>query len=284
MQNLSKRLEIRNLQSSVLEELRPIFQSRRFQIYCVGTAKSGTHSIAELFRDHYRAAHEPEDEQFIRLLVDVKHRVAETQSLVKRVRRNDRRHFLELNSSSFNYWLIDILLEEFPDAKFLLSIRDCYSWLDSFINHQLSRKCSAAWQQLRALRFESNDYKHAPEEKVLVEKGLYTLDAYLSYWSQHNQTVLTSIPTDKLLVIRTHEIPASVNRIATFLDIESSTISAQRSHAFKAKKKFNILDEIDPDFLDAKLEYHCKNLMTRFFPELKDAKSYRETQFLKRNS
>jgi len=33
---------------------------------------------------------------------------------------------------------VDVLAEEFPDAKFIFVIRDCWSWLDSLLNMVLT--------------------------------------------------------------------------------------------------------------------------------------------------
>jgi hypothetical protein len=173
---------------------------------------------------------------------------------------------LELDSSQLNYFLLDSLVSEFPNAKFILTIRDCYSWLDSFINHQLSRNCSPNWQRLRDFRFDSNsEYKE--EERILAQHGLYTLDGYLSYWAEHNREVLTTVPKEKLLVVRTHEIPQEIEKIADFLSISLDKLNLSKAHSFKAKNHFNILSEINKQFIDNKVNLHCKSLMDEFFPE-----------------
>ncbi len=43
--------------------------SRAFHAYCIGTQKSGTHSIAGLFQPLYKAAHEPEHYELFQLLL-----------------------------------------------------------------------------------------------------------------------------------------------------------------------------------------------------------------------
>ncbi|EDN71821.1 hypothetical protein BGS_1208 [Beggiatoa sp. SS] len=43
--------------------------SRAFHAYCIGTQKSGTHSIAGLFQPRYQAAHEPEHYELVQLLL-----------------------------------------------------------------------------------------------------------------------------------------------------------------------------------------------------------------------
>ena len=55
------------------------------------------------------------------------------------------------------YWifLLHKLVELFPTAKFVLTIRDPLSWVDSFINHQLAHSASEKWLAFR-------DWKFAP--------------------------------------------------------------------------------------------------------------------------
>src|SRR4051812_19368550 len=149
---------------------------RRFQAYCVGTAKSGTHSIAALLERRYRVCHEAEDDQ----MIDVVFAAAEgrmsdadvTRWLVKR----DKRLWLEMDASQLNYFFVRQLATAFPDSKYILTIRDCYSFVDSFINHQLARPAPEHWRKLRDFRFKPEHYPPGEHERPLADRGLYSLD------------------------------------------------------------------------------------------------------------
>lgn len=182
---------------------------------------------------------------------------------------SDKQLQLELSSSQLNYFILDILVSEFTQANFILTIRDCYSWLDSFINHQLSRNCSPEWKKLRDIRFKSGQFQYVQQKRPLEERGLYTLDGYFSYWAEHNRKVLTTVPKERLLVVRTHEIAKAIEQIADFVDVPTNTLNAEKSHSFKTHNKFNILSEIDKDFLEQKVYQHCKVLMDKIFPDFK---------------
>lgn len=242
--------------------------SRRFQVYCVGTAKSGTSSMSGLFCRRYRAAHEPEADLVLDSILAAVSGSINERELVERIRKRDKRIRLEIDSSSLNYWLLDVLVKEFDNAKFILTIRDCYSWLDSFINHQLTYPVSDNWTRLRELRFRPYKFKHAKEEQIFAKYGLYTIDAYLLYWAKHNGDVLAKTPKDRLLVIRTQDISEGMDRIAEFLDIPAESLDVSKSHSFRAKKKFGLLGRIDRDFLEEKVDMHCRTLMDSYFPEL----------------
>jgi hypothetical protein len=239
---------------------------RRFHAYCVGTAKSGTHSIADLFRINYRAAHEAESEELINTLLDTWNSPINKEALIKYIRARDKTLYLELDSSQLNYFLIDILIKEFPDTKFILTIRDCYSWLDSFINHQLARPCPPNWLRMRDFRFKHSRFKYA-EEQILAQHGLYTLDGYLSYWAEHNREVLAKVPKSRSLMVRTHDISTEIKRIAEFVGVPPETLNREKSHSFKAKEHFNILSSIDKYFLEEKINIHWKSLMNEVFPD-----------------
>jgi hypothetical protein len=158
--------------------------------------------------------------------------------------------------------------QEFPKALYWLTIRDCYSWLNSFINDSLRRKVSERWIKLREHRFRANEFSHLSEERPLREKGLYTLDGYLSYWASHNNRVLSSVPEDRLMIVKTNEITERADDIADFAGLPKASIQLEHSHSFRNSIKFNVLQEIQETYLEAKVQEHCGTLMKRFFPEI----------------
>ena len=57
--------------------------------------------------------------------------------------------------------------------------------------------------------------------------------------------------------------------MAEFLGIPPDTLDAGGSHEYKAEKKFGLLSEIDEEYLSARVEARCKDLMEKFFPEIR---------------
>lgn len=254
-----------------------LLHSRKFHAYVVGMAKSGTSSMAGLFRSNYRAAHEPESQSTIDVILSAANGSLSKEELAKYLVARDKRLWLELDSSHLNYFFLDGLLAQFPYAKFILTIRDCYSWLDSLINHQLREmtqpasthqiKTRSQWNRLRELRFRHGRCEFAAEEKILAEKGLYTLDGYLSYWARHNKRILSTVPKERLLVVKTHEISKSITRIADFLCIPASSLDGAKGHANENQQHFHIVSKMDRSFLERKVNVYCKELMDAHFPE-----------------
>ena len=243
---------------------------RRARLYAVGTGKSGTHSLAEMFAGNVRAQHEPQADLLIQKVLAFHTARISRNEFAGWVRKRDRELNLEVDSSQLNFYLIDILLEEYPDARFVLTIRDCYSWLNSLLNHIMSQpQASPEWQQLRDVRCRAMEFSHAPQEVWLRARGLHTLDGYLSSWAVHNQTVVDRVPAERLLIIRTHEIRARADEIARFAGLPLGSVSHEHSHAFKNSNKKDLIAEIDRDFLEKKVDQHCRPLLRRFFPEIK---------------
>lgn len=251
--------------------------TRKFHAYCVGTPKSGTHSMAGLL-SNYKSQHEPAKEKYINLALQFL-----SGSITINVLRNslidiDNDLCLEMNSSNLNEFFIDLFLLEFPEARYILTVRDCYSWMDSYINNQMYWQVPQYWKQVRDLRFRPDLYSHANQEKILEQHGLYTLDGYFSYWARHNEKILISVPSNKLLIVKTSEISESIKLIADFLGILAENIQVSRSHSFKAAHKYGLLKNIPQKYLEEKAELYCANLMKKYFPDIKDASAIYETK------
>ena len=129
----------------------------------------------------------------------------------------DREMALEIDSSWFHGSIVDLLVSEFPNARFVLTIRDCYSWLNSEFKRVLHTPSQQPQRvKMRAFVYNGVATTHAPEERVLKEAGLYPVDNYLARWAAHNEKVLATVPRERLLVVRTQEIRARANEIADF--------------------------------------------------------------------
>ena len=266
-------MELKHIRSKIKISLAEYFYRSRFKrqarLYCIGTAKSGTHSIASMFTDSLRSGHEPDNGLNIQKILRLKDKEGSDSSMSNYLRKRDRKLCLDVDSSQLNFYLLKYLIPEFSDARFLLTIRDCYSWLDSLMNDSLRRTANDVWISFREYRFRADLFSHSQEEQILKDRGLYTLDGYLSYWSMHNSIVLKSVPKSKLMVVRTDEITQKATEIAEFCGLPTTSIEFQKTHSFKNPRKFNILREINQNYLEDKVSEHCGNLMRTVFPEIK---------------
>lgn len=260
---------LRQVKTEVFQTITQLSYKRKTRLYCVGAAKTGTHSIDTMFDDNVKSQHEADDDEVIDKILQITSGDISNVDLREYILQRDKRICLDVDSSQLNFFFLDQLLDEFPDARFLLTIRDCYSWLNSFIDDSLRRQPSGNWIKLREYRFRSDYFTHPVEERALQERGLYTLDGYLSYWAIHNHKVLATIPDDRLLIVRTNDISKRAHDIADFAGLPRDTVRTQHTHAFKNPEKFHVLNEILRDYLEAKVREHCAPLMNKFFPEIK---------------
>ena len=256
----------------------PLLRPRRIHVYGVGAPKTGTHSIANLFSEHYRSAHEMEIARTTRLLQ--RRYQGNQQRLVGAMRERERKWRLECESAHFLAHFADELAGEFPKAKFILTVRKPRSWLRSMIDHCLRYPRSRYrddqdlkyWILIRDLYFGVPPETYPASEAPLASYNLHMLDGYLSYWARHNRMVLDSVPSDRLLIVRTCELSESIDRIAAFMNVSAATLASKRSHSYKAPQKYELLDEIDEGYVQAKIAKHCSGVMTRL-DELDEAVS-----------
>jgi hypothetical protein len=286
--NGRKSMKVKNFIKIIQTWAVPRFQSQlplwcfperhlRFKAYCVGAFKTGTTTIPKIFSQQYRATHQPEIGLLYQKILELSTGKINESEFASYIKHRERRLGLEMDSSGLNYFFVNILLSEFSEAKFILTIRDCYSWLDSFMDQQYQDYCyvqaNHPFRKNRAMKvfdifFRADEFKHAKEEKVLADNGLHTLDGYFSYWREHNSKVLATVPEKRLLVVKTQEIDQSIRRIEEFLGITPGTLPNNvREHV--RRKKSNIISQIDKDFLEEKANFHCKELMDKYFPEVK---------------
>jgi hypothetical protein len=243
---------------------------RRAQVFCVGTAKSGTHSIASMFSRNVRKGHEKEALEFI----DAFFRWREGRMTEREYREwlvaRDRELALEIDSSWFHGLIVDLLASEFPNARFVLTIRDCYSWLNSEFKRVLHTPSQQPQRvKMRAFVYNGAATTHAPEERVLKDAGLYPVDNYLSRWAAHNEKVLATVPRERLLIVRTEQIRARANEIADFAGLPRCALQMERTHEYRNPVQREVICELDSQFLEKKVEQHCRPLMERFFPEIR---------------
>lgn len=236
---------------------------RRFHAYNVGLIRTGTSSMAGIF-SKYRSGHELLMDSTTKMIKKYNKQMISKESLRQFIRERDIQLFLEMDSSHIHRLYLDILVEEFPSSKIIFTIRDCYSWLDALINwilnHRIGEKCKGS-----KIIFGLDNFGCMGENDMQCNIHAYLKD-FLSFWASANDNILKTLPPDRSLVIRTHEIPGKINDISHFLDISPETLDRGQTHKFKAHRKFNMLHRINYEFLKNSCKEYCTPLMEEFFP------------------
>lgn len=232
--------------------------------------KTGTSALASLFPG-VACGHEPEAEALIEAILDYEAGRSGWPRLVEAVVARDARLGLEIDVSNLNVFILDLLVKLAPDARFVLTVRDPWSWLDSIVNHYASRPPTSRWRAFAEHRFGAGDAAHPPEERVLAELGLHPLGGYLGYWRAHLEKALATVPAERLLVVPTDRIVAEAERIATFGGFAAANVDRTRLREYRNPAKQPIVQGVPKDHLDALVRLHCDPLAERLFPAIRSA-------------
>ena len=257
------RLDISGIKEKLKNTYIRLTYRRKCRLYVVGTGKSGTTSLAHMFNHTVVARHEPMQSEVVQALQDLHKGRIDRADLRALVLRRDKEYYADVNSAGLNATFVDILLEEFPDALFLLTMRDPYSWLDSLFN-MIMNSTTLQERKRKALHRELQ-LKHPPEEQSLEAEGLPTLNISFARWNQRNQKVLSTVPEHRLLIVKTRDITKRAYEIADFAGLPRSSIQLSRSHQHKAPRKHHLLEGIDRKYLDMKVQEHCGSLHETVF-------------------
>jgi transcriptional regulator with XRE-family HTH domain len=250
-----------------------VFESpanRRFHAYNVGIGKSGTMSLARIF-SRYSSWHEFLLELTMRHVYSASDGEIDDAAMDGYLKSRDRLGNLELDSAGFHATYIERLVRLFPNARFVVTIRDCYSWLDSFLDTMLDFAPT-----LPDWRFDGfYNRKFGITREVVSSSAKLSaeipriLDKLLEAWAYPNRRVLAAVPESKRLIVRTSEISESLPLLAAFVGIAEETLDAEESfsNARPAHLRHHLLETIDEQILEESVSRNCADLMRTIFPE-----------------
>ena len=242
-------------------------RSRRLDVCCCGLSKTGTHSIAGLF-ENYRSAHHPDEEVRLPLATAYLRGEVDEAAAQRILRRRDRLLWLEMESSSLGGILIEALSRACPSKKFILTIRDVYSWCDSWIDHNINLPSvdSSPWATLDRIRLRIKDFQPTKFDSPLTARGLPPLACYFQLWANHNARVLEAVPSSRLLITETHQITVKIPEIAAWAGVPVETLRMDRGWLFPTRKKHNVLATLDESYVRETCDRFCGSLMDEYFP------------------
>lgn len=243
----------------------PVLRPRRIHVYGIGAPRTGTHSLSQLFTE-YRTAHEAHPEETLDIVQEKRNDRIPKQELFRKIKSRDRKWRLEFESAHFLIYLVEDLVELFPEAKFLCTVRDPRSWLRSIIDQDINKprgQLPPVWRRIHDLAFGRPPNEHPPEERVLEQySGVRSVDQYLSYWAWHNERMINFIPPERRLLLWTRTLSDSVSRIEDFVGVPSSATKRDQSHTNEAPKKYKTLEGISEKYLKEKIKYKCSDVLS----------------------
>jgi hypothetical protein len=239
---------------------------RRMQTYAVGCPKTGTHSLAAMFSDRFRAIHEAEPEAHVDLLARSRSGQLTDGQVRQALFERDRRLWLEFDASHVNGEFVGHLGEVLPRARFVLTVREPLAWVDSAINQHLGRPSKPHWAILRDLMYGPRPETYPAEERKLQDAGVFPLGNYVRAWARRYQSVVAAIPPERRLVLRTGEIESRLPELADFCGVPLSDLHPDKAHQFPARQRFGLMGQLDPGYVRAVLLQEAADVVTTLFP------------------
>ena len=215
--------------------------------------------------DFYRSAHEVDSRRARALAAKVLDGELGVDSARVRaeLRRRSVRFHLEVDVAGWMGVFAEPLARMYPDSRVVLLLRDCFSWLDSMVDHDLRRL--RTWRPdayYRAKYLQHNDVS-APEEAPLRDAGVIPVAALLRGWTAANRRVLAGVPADQLLVVRTEDLDRSVEALAWFTGVPESTI--RPVHANRNPSPTRLLGSVPRSYVVEQAQEHCAPIMEQFW-------------------
>lgn len=235
--------------------------------FCVGQAKAGTTSVHGLLATGYRAAHEPERGELLRMVLREADGDVTRADFASFLRARQERLGVEFDIAWQNQFVIGHLVEVFPGSRFIVLFREPRSWLASVVGHLLTRELPPVIHDFLDWWFRPEDYPHTEHDAGLRDHGLYSARAFLAAWRRHVRSCVDEIPAPRRLILRTHEIPGAHRALADFLDIPVDTLDVSRNHLNRNSWDGVLDDLVDPAWVREVVTTECEPERTRYFPE-----------------
>jgi len=261
---------VRRFRGSQRQQRRPhepatrLGDDRRLHLIGIGSSKTGTVSLAAIFEQEYRTAHEADVGELEDLLRAEQRGEMTSDAVAAALEVRDARLRLEVDSNQLNQPFTPHLVRLFPRARFVFTVREPRSWIDSFYSHRIDDTPAGDWK--RVLERELDGLPYPPEEEELRQLGLPPIATRLEKWRRSFE-LASAVPDDRLLVLRTHEISRSLDHLAEFAGVDVATLAAEQSHSNRAGQKHHVLDRVDPSHVDRLIEAHCEPWLGRWFPD-----------------
>ena len=231
-----------------IANLRP----RKCHIYCLGAAKTGTTSLAQMLSQQRRSAHEPETAETNQIIIDYLTKKLSKDDVIRILKKRDRRLNLEFESSHPLGYLAEVLPELFKKSKFIITYREPKAWLKSRVNFHKG-KDPEAWRAYRNYIWNKHFDGFPVEETILKNSGLFSLDAYLKQYIEQYELLLEHLPADRTLLLKTEEIDTSTAQLEKFCGKRSplTKLTPKRTNIYTPSS--SLLDDINPEYLEKKV-------------------------------
>ena len=239
---------------------------RTRRAYALGPPKSGTTSVARVFADVCRSRHEPERPATVESMHA--HFVGDISDdeLKRTYKARDKQLLLDVESNCFLAYRPDLLKSVYPDAKFVVLLREPRSWLDSIFDNNINfpRTKTPTMTKWHSVFFHGDSLPETTSDRVLANIGLYPLHWYLEYWQRTYERCLRALQGDMCLRVGTNQIGRRLGEIAEHIGLEPVRIDGSDAHRNKTASKHGILEQLEIADVDEAIERICHPLIERY--------------------
>jgi hypothetical protein len=221
-----------------------------------------------LLAGKHRAAHEPEREQILEMILRESRGDISQGEIGAYLIARDKRLNLEYNIAWANQFLIGHLLSVFPDARFIVLVRDPFTWLQSICGHLASRDVPRDVREFLDWWFRPDMYLHTRHDHALQSLGIYSIAAYLNAWNRHVTACSQLIPPHRRLILRTHDLGRSHQQLADVLQISVGDFNINNEHMNRRTWPDRLESLLDRSYLVEMVTSICHENMARHFPEV----------------
>lgn len=258
---------------------RRIVSNRPSLVFGVGMPKTGTTSIAKMLGPSQHGYHEKNRARIIPLIRSYCNGRAGVSELKLSFAIRDICLYPLFDVAHYYGAIVGELSDLFPESKFIVTLRNCYSWAESFGNQLIKR-----WRWKEGWSKDCGDYlvkwqkyqldspriwKYPSEELKLKRVGMPPLATLYEYYRRRNTKLLGEIPPDRRIIIKTSEIDQSISQLEQFAGLPGGTLNEDRSHARKRQQTFvNLFEDVPSTHLKNLAQKYCNDIMKDHFSEI----------------
>jgi hypothetical protein len=185
---------------------------------------------------HLKCAHEPFEAQNLSYILRYRNNEISEKDTLDFLKLRDYWMGLEVEVAHYLYILCPYILKLYPDAKFILTVREPLSWAKSEMKKNLNAE-KGIWAQYQKVKYAPF---HEQGAESPFKQLLYPLHSYFRYYNHHIKFVLDHVPKENLLVLDTYDISSSQEKIASFIGLPPNSLQNVSFHSGKGKKKDNV--------------------------------------------
>ena len=221
-----------------IEGILPKVSKQLTHAYCIGLPRSGTHTLAHILGNECRTIHEPLKKKTIHFIIN-RMPYASHKEINKWLLLRDKVLGIDIEATHFLHYFAGNLSEIFPEAKFILTIRNPIEWLESELNVNYSASKSVYWRALEEYRYNLPSLAYEAIDESW-QPSTNRIESYLTYRKNHIEKTIESVPENRLLILNTKDLNTSHNSIYKFLGLSPNEETEHRIRK-KGVRKINII-------------------------------------------